>query len=625
MIVAAMTVLCSCNSDNDLIVDANLDVSKEALVFTASMEGSETRVTLNSNTPTWQLGDEISINGKSYVAQSDGSTTSFAAVDEEASGENYKAFFPSSLYSGTLPATQIYEEGKFNMPMYAESNTTTLEFKNMCAVLAIKVTSEDISVLKSIKVSSDRAMYGTFRIQDYRAVIDDSYDAARDVVLECPTALTLSPEGATFYIAIPAQRYNYLNIYLSADGTTYKQAMATKKRDGLGRLERNKIFCIDYAPNAIQLWADGPMIATVNVGVTDGKPESHGGYYCWGKSVNQDESNQYYTGSGDLMGTDDTATALWGLTWRMPSKGEFISFCTNCDVTSETVNGIWGRRFEGKGDYAGSSLFLPIAGYSYNGHVESENYSYYWTSTAAPYHSYKAYYVDTNTNYWPPTAEEWARNYGFLVRAILDENLPEPMTGTAKATIGDGPVEVEWVRLWDKGPKFAVYNLGVTDGKIANYGGYYTWGGKVEASRTQQYNNEGTTDLTGDDDTATHIWGNEWRMPTKDEMQALIDNCDCDFQMKTRDGVKGVEYNGRGKYAGLSLFLPAGSTYYPVQDFVLNQGDYGFYRTSTIYRSEKAYSLYFNPGQHDIYGNPCFGLVDDTRYNGHNIRAVIND
>lgn len=39
-------------------------------------------------------------------------------------------------------------------------------------------------------------------------------------------------------------------------------------------------------------------------------------------------------------------------------------------------------------------------------------------------------------------------------------------TGTAKATIGATQVDVKWVQLWVDGPKFAEYNVGVTDGKV---------------------------------------------------------------------------------------------------------------------------------------------------------------
>ena len=76
MAVAAIAALSSCSSDNDLPTG---ETGKQALTFTATMEGSATRATYDSGSKcaSWEAGDQISINGKTYNAQTAGLTTTF--------------------------------------------------------------------------------------------------------------------------------------------------------------------------------------------------------------------------------------------------------------------------------------------------------------------------------------------------------------------------------------------------------------------------------------------------------------------------------------------------------------------------------------------------------------------
>ena len=425
MAVAAIAALSSCTSDNEL--ELNQNTGKEALTFTATMEDSEaTRVTFDNDEScaVWEVNDQISINGVSYSAQTAGTTSTFTATTtgEEAEGPTYNAYFPADLYDGTtatLPAIQTYTAGKFNMPMYAESSTTELAFKNLCAVLAIKVTSADIATLKSIKVASDKKMNGKFTVTDNAAVINDE-EGTNVVVLESSEAITLTSEGTTFYIAIPAQTYQYLNIFLSADGKTYTQAMATKKATGLGAIARSKIFNIDYAKNATKMWEGNLFIADCNVGATS--ENVYGGLYTWGGTKDArvsytDDHNTTNTGEGNLTNTEDTATKLWGSKWRMPTQAELEGLFANCDVAWTNVNGINGNRFTGKGDYASNSIFLPATGncdkdktpggQGTNGH--------YWSSTPSgrDYALFMFFKSGSKTPTWTSRVE------GKSVRAVL--------------------------------------------------------------------------------------------------------------------------------------------------------------------------------------------------------------
>ncbi|MCQ2052147.1 MAG: hypothetical protein MJY74_08090 [Bacteroidaceae bacterium] len=225
-------------------------------------------------------------------------------------------------------------------------------------------------------------------------------------------------------------------------------------------------------------------------------------------------------------------------------------------------------------------VFLPAAGFRYGSDVyDVGDDGYYWSSTAIG--SNYAYLVLFDSPYVYPDYSG-GRALGCSVRLVTDASVtpaPTPTnTGTAKATIGGSQVDVNWIQLWADGPKFAEYNVGVTDGNAESYGEYYTWGGNqdVQGVESPTYKS-GTDPLTGADDTATNLWGGNWRMPTKAEFENLLSNCNVVWT--TVNGKSGRKFTGKGAYASNSVFLPAAG--FCLVGDVLNQGKDGNYWSST--------------------------------------------
>ena len=188
---------------------------------------------------------------------------------------------------------------------------------------------------------------------------------------------------------------------------------------------------------------------------------------------------------------------------------------------------------------------------------------------------------------------------------VFEEVQGSTTTGTAKRT---GDIEVNWVQLWENGPKFAEYNVGAANNKAEDYGGYYAWGGSQDKVDDH---NTGSATLTGDADTATKLWGNAWRMPTQAELEALPANCDVEWTAV--NGVNGRKFTGKGDYASNSVFLPAAG--YFNYGYVRGQGDFGYYWSSTPLGSDRACSLLFNSG---------LQIVSlDYRDRGYSVRAVL--
>lgn len=172
-----------------------------------------------------------------------------------------------------------------------------------------------------------------------------------------------------------------------------------------------------------------------------------------------------------------------------------------------------------------------------------------------------------------------------------DELTPQSATtGTAKRT---GDIDVNWIQLWENGPKFAEYNVGAAS--IAEYGEHYCWGSSIDKDTNGAYKS-GTDPLSGNDDTATNLWGNNWRMLTSAELQALLDNCDVEWT--TIEGVNGRKYTGRGTYSANSIFLPAtGFGYYGALG---SQGSAGMYWSSTPNSADDAFDLFFDSADQEM-------------------------
>lgn len=184
---------------------------------------------------------------------------------------------------------------------------------------------------------------------------------------------------------------------------------------------------------------------------------------------------------------------------------------------------------------------------------------------------------------------------------------------TKGSTTRTGNVSVNWVQLWAGGPKFAEYNIGAANNKSTDVGWYLGWGGSANMSITD-YNN-GTKNLTGNTDTATKLWGSNWRLPTSDELANLHHPEVCKIEVVTENNVKGYRITGLTEgFTENSIFLPLAG--YNNNGAISIKGDAGFYWSSEVGEDgANATCLRF------IGGKEYVGLA--YRYNGLSVRAVL--
>jgi len=130
-------------------------------------------------------------------------------VEGTAGDGSFRAFYPASLTDDgttiTLPAGQTYVENSINeFPMYAESATNQLAFKNLCGVLKLHLTKANTSIT-TISVTANAEICGDYTVSYVNDVPQLSYtgNGSNTVTMTCATAQAID-NGCDFYIALPA-------------------------------------------------------------------------------------------------------------------------------------------------------------------------------------------------------------------------------------------------------------------------------------------------------------------------------------------------------------------------------------------------------------------------------------
>lgn len=203
-------------------------------------------------------------------------------------------------------------------------------------------------------------------------------------------------------------------------------------------------------------------------------------------------------------------------------------------------------------------------------------------------------------------------------------------------------IDREKVQLWENGPYWATTNIGAENPWSA--GLYFWWGDTIGYKRegdkwvaadgsTLDFSFKGvnaptynksinqlkeewissTYILRSKYDAAQVKWGGDWRMFTKEELDALVDNCS--WELITTNGISGYIISGKGQFGSNSVFLPCVGCGYNEK---LLYENYACYWTSSIYSqsdSQFAWRIYKNTSVNNTSGY-CM------RYYGLPIRPV---
>lgn len=117
-----------------------------------------------------------------------------------------------------------------------------------------------------------------------------------------------------------------------------------------------------------------------------------------------------------LLSENDTATAILGKDWRMPTQKDFKELVEKTTNEWTTLNGINGRLFTSKTN--GNSIFIPAAGYRWCDSInERGSEGYVWSSSFDNTDLANAIgiYFENGRKVYIYT---YPRRYGFSVRPI---------------------------------------------------------------------------------------------------------------------------------------------------------------------------------------------------------------
>ncbi|MBR5726425.1 MAG: hypothetical protein IKX56_06805 [Muribaculaceae bacterium] len=187
------------------------------------------------------------------------------------------------------------------------------------------------------------------------------------------------------------------------------------------------------------------------------------------------------------------------------------------------------------------------------------------------------------------------------------------------------------------GTLWATCNIGAINSE--DYGDYFAWGETIPNKENYvwattpfayanengivcftKYNTESSsgevdnkTLLDPEDDAAYVNWGPEWRMPTADQIQELINQCE--WTWITKNNVNGQLLTGPN---GKTIFLPAAGQRYGVN--LISVGSNGNYWSRELYYNTSGYQT--NCAFELIFGSTSRQKINGMRNYGFSVRSV---
>ena len=429
MAFAAIVSFASCSSEDNNTTIENESAVK-VMTFTATQEGDEqsTRAaisTSDSKVINWEEGDQISIfdgtNNKQFTLKDGKGTPNATFTGEALESGSYTAVYPyqsTASLSGndvtnvTLPATQTATDNSFDKNaalMMAQSNSNTLNFKNVVGYVKVKPTFNCTRIdLKALDNSAVLAGTGTVSYNGGEPTLDLS--ETKDY------AITLRGDikaNKYYYIAVPpvTLKAGWTIQFTASDGKVY-----SRKGTKTITFTRNKVTNLgefattgDYDPRGDIVRAD----QEVDMGVFEinGKnyrlifaksnltkdglaanEYNYGDYFAWGATMpwyysatqtwkpgkeagftkaNAPTLSKTYKKNDVLSSSDDAARQILGGDWQLPTTEIWkalwdanknkVYWGPDGNMRYNTISGIKGMKISKKDD-PNTYIFLPAAG-----------------------------------------------------------------------------------------------------------------------------------------------------------------------------------------------------------------------------------------------------------------------
>lgn len=246
LFISLAIIVSACSKDTTAPETAGTDDP----VFYGTIEDA-TKAALNTTTwkVEWQAADEIAIvddlgTKVIYVATPDGENSAKATFTKKAGESNtlgsgpYTAYYPANISEGLPNVTVYYNDADSDLkslPMAAQSETTSLVFKNLCSVIQLTLSAQTGYIFKSVTLSSEsKYLSGAFTISGDKAVLSGGNHYS---TLNRANAKNMSSEQV-YYLPIPADTYEDLQIMVYNNAQGEQSFYLNKSKT----FERNTIY-----------------------------------------------------------------------------------------------------------------------------------------------------------------------------------------------------------------------------------------------------------------------------------------------------------------------------------------------------------------------------------------------
>lgn len=247
--VAALFFAVSCNKQE---IPGEPETPEE-VKFIATIDDDITKTALSTGGRVfWQETDKVYINGSEFrVRPLEPATTAELVLSpkEKVPQPPYRAHYFIPTENGKKFFYQnhdhFYQEGRFNVPMYACSNDEHLSFKNICGVICLHLKGTDEVIDITVTTTGER-IWGDFDINesDYSVRMDPETLTDGKTAQISMAAIQLDENNAKeFYFYLPPNNYAAGVSFKvkTLEGKTYVKT--TRKTMGI---ERNRVYNIEW-------------------------------------------------------------------------------------------------------------------------------------------------------------------------------------------------------------------------------------------------------------------------------------------------------------------------------------------------------------------------------------------
>ena len=427
---------------------------KTTILFTAKMEQAyqqdKTVLDTSSNLLSWVSGDQVRFTSGSgtFIFSTMSSATphaddpTWADFQPQVTGSgdgSYRVVYPfsSSHFKNRtltldLPAVQSTVAGELTgFPMYAYSQTSTLQFRNLCGVLKFHLEQEGATISRLELTANNGALCGEYTFEgaiDAPTIAPVSGGTHNKVSLACSTPQNIGGSGHDFFVYLPvspAEGYDLTLKMYQPDGT-----ICTKSASGIV-VERNTIYKVNIGGSYAFEQPDGRLHGLFSIG----------------------DGNQVYFSKGNLQWRSNGTHAVNGGgtaagTWRFAEHQYDRIGYNNTRISATTTSWVdlfgWGT-----------------SGYHDSSDPNNTQYNPYCTSVNDVSFPYNRYGFGPSTNMPSPNLTGTSANYDWGVYNAISNG-------------GDTPgqwrtlTRTEWIYLisdrTDAANKYAVGSIDKGDG-----------------------------------------------------------------------------------------------------------------------------------------------------------------